>query len=173
MKSSATLGRENMDCPRISLVVAVSQNNIIGREGSVPWHLPEDLTHFRELTTGHSIIMGRRTYETIGKALKKRKNIVLSRRTEYEAAGCFVAHTLEEALEIAGGDDEVFIIGGGEIYRQTLPIAHRVYLTHIHRNFKGDATFPQLDDTWQLVHRRDSSDKIDLPYSICIYQRID
>lgn len=140
---------------KISIIAAVSKNGVIGKKGELPWYIPEDLRHFKELTTGHPIIMGRKTFESIGKPLPNRANIIITRDAGYEAEGCLVVHSLEEALEKAGeaeknppllklrkGKSEVFVIGGGEIYNEAIKVADKLYLTLIEDNFEGDVFFP-------------------------------
>jgi dihydrofolate reductase len=146
------------------MIVAAAENGVIGREGVLPWHLPADLRRFKRLTTGHAVIMGRRTWESIGgKALPGRRNIVLTRRRDYAAQGADVVHDLDEALARAEGE-EVFICGGGGVYRAALPRAHRVYLTRVHAEPAGDATFPDLDPhhwrlTWEEKHEAPARDQ--------------
>ena len=141
---------------RISLIIAVAQNGAIGHENQLIWHLPDDLKQFKRLTTGHPIIMGRKTFESIGKPLPNRTSIVITRSKNWAFEGVIVVHSVEEALEVAGqtGTDEAFVIGGAEIYRLTLPIANKIYLTEVKADFEGDAHFviPNLED-WQEVSR--------------------
>lgn len=142
----------------ISLVVAASDNNVIGKGNALPWHLPDDMKHFRALTDGHVMIMGRKTFDSIGKALPNRKNIVITRQEIDPAAGCDVVHSLEEALALARstGAEEAFIIGGGEIYAQALPLADRVYLTRVHTTIDGDAYFPAIDmHQWEKTEKHE------------------
>ena len=129
----------------ISLIVAASTNNVIGVAGGLPWHLPEDLKRFKAITMGKPIIMGRATYASIGRALPGRKSIVLTRQSGFEAEGCEVVDSIDAAISAAGAVDEVMIIGGGDIYRQFLPQADRIYLTRVHAGIDGDTTFPELD----------------------------
>jgi len=128
----------------ISLVVAMARNRVIGRAGTIPWDLPADRRRFRELTMGHSLIMGRKTFESIGRPLPGRETIVVTRQAGYRAAGCLVAHSLAEALAQARGSDEVFVCGGGELYREALPLAGRLYLTLLAAEVEGDTFFPEL-----------------------------
>lgn len=130
---------------KISLIVAASTNNVIGVAGGLPWHLPEDLKRFKAITMGKPIIMGRATYASIGRALPGRKSIVLTRQSGFEAEGCEVVDSIDAAIAAAGAVDEVMIIGGGDIYRQFLPQADRIYLTRVHAGIDGDTTFPELD----------------------------
>jgi dihydrofolate reductase len=130
----------------VSFVVAVAENNVIGREGELPWgRLPADLQHFKRLTLGHPVVMGRRTYDSLGRALPKRPNIVITRQQDWSAPGCETYASLPAALARAAElDEEVCVIGGGEIYRAALPAADVIYLTEIHHSFEGDAYFPAL-----------------------------
>jgi dihydrofolate reductase len=137
---------------KISIVVAASSNNVIGVDGQLPWRLSEDLKHFKAITMGKPMIMGRATYESIGKALPGRRTIVLTRQADFSADGCDVAPTIEAAIEAAGDAEEVMIVGGGEIYRQFLPMADRIYLTRVQAEVEGDTTFPELDmSQWEVV----------------------
>lgn len=136
----------------ISMIVAASTNNAIGRAGELPWHLPEDLKRFKAVTMGKPIIMGRLTYESIGRPLPGRQNIVLSSRAGYAPEGCHVAKTVDEALSVAADADEVMVIGGGHVYAAFLPRASRIYLTRVHANIDGDTFFPLLNEAeWELV----------------------
>lgn len=142
--------------PRITLVVAVAANGVIGRDGDLPWHLPADLAHFKRITMGKCIIMGRRTWESIGQALPGRTNIVVSRDPEYRAEGCTLAHSLPEALRAAGDVSEVMVIGGARLYEETLPLAQRIHVTRVHADFEGDTFFPRLNESeWQEVGREE------------------
>jgi dihydrofolate reductase len=128
----------------ISIIAAMAENRVIGRDGAIPWDLPEDRRRFRELTMGHPVIMGRRTFESIGHPLPGRKNIVLTNRPGFLAEGCVVVNDLPSAFEACAGSNEVFICGGGELYRETLPLADRLFLTIIHNEAEGDVFFPEL-----------------------------
>lgn len=128
----------------ISIIVAVAENDVIGFDNHLLWHISEDLKRFKSLTLGHHVIMGRKTFESVGKPLPGRVNIVISRQDNYSKDGCTVVKSLEEALEVAKNDSEVFIIGGGEIYKQALSITDKIYLTRIHAGFAGDTFFPEL-----------------------------
>ncbi|MBV9576155.1 MAG: dihydrofolate reductase [Gammaproteobacteria bacterium] len=142
----------------ISVIVAIGENRVIGKNNQLPWHLPADLKRFKELTTGHAILMGRKTYESIGRALPNRSNIIISRNPQLMANGCIVVSSLQEAIQkaISEKNGEIFIIGGSEIYRQSLPYADRLYLTIVHHHFEGDAFFPELDESkWQEIERTD------------------
>ena len=128
----------------ISLIAAMAENRVIGHDGAIPWDLPEDRRHFRSLTMGHPVIMGRKTFEAIGHPLPGRKNIVISGRAAFRADGCLVAHDLRSALGASAGYVEVFICGGAELYREALPFAKRIYLTIVPGDVEGDAFFPEL-----------------------------
>jgi dihydrofolate reductase len=141
--------------PRISLIVAVARNGVIGKDGKLPWHLPEDLKRFKALTMGHHIIMGRRTWESIGRPLPGRKSVVVTRQRDYSAPGATVVHSLAEAVAACAGDDEAFVIGGEEIYREALASADRIYLTEVLAEYAGDARFPRLDGDWLEILRED------------------
>ena len=143
---------------RVSLIAAVADNGVIGRGGDLPWRLPADLKQFRRLTMGHHLIVGRRTWESIGKPLKGRRILVLTRSETVDPPGAEPCASLDEALARAeaAGDDEAFVAGGAEIYRLALPRADRLYLTRVHAQPEGDVRFPALDlGPWQLVERRE------------------
>ena len=136
----------------ISIVVAASANNVIGVDGQLPWRLPEDLKHFKAITMGKPMIMGRTTFDAIGRALPGRQSIVLTRQADFVAEGCDVVSSIDAALDATGDAEEVMVIGGGEIYRQFLPKADRIYMTRIQAEIAGDTTFPELDMTeWSVV----------------------
>lgn len=128
--------------PRISIIVAVAENGVIGRAGGLPWRLPADLRRFRERTMGHPVIMGRRTWESIGRPLPGRRNIVVTRTPGFRAPGAEIAGSLEEALRLAGDTDEIFVIGGAQLYAEALPRADRIYMTRVRAAPEGDAWFP-------------------------------
>ena len=130
---------------RRSLVVAVASNGVIGRDGGLPWKLPDDLAYFKKVTMGHPVVMGRRTWESIGKALPGRENIVVTRNRGYQAPGCVVVGSLAEAWKAAGDADEVSIIGGTTLFEETLPIADRIHLTEVQGDVPGDTFFPAFD----------------------------
>lgn len=137
---------------KISIVVAASANNVIGVDGDLPWRLPEDLKKFKSITMGKPMIMGRATYDSIGRALPGRKSIVLTRQPDFAAAGCHIATSVEAALQLAGDAGEVMVIGGGKVYEQFLAMANRVYLTRVDAVVDGDTVFPELDkEEWRLV----------------------
>ncbi|MGZ4123887.1 MAG: dihydrofolate reductase [Tumebacillaceae bacterium] len=133
----------------ISFVVAMDLQRVIGKDNALPWHLPADLKYFRNLTMGHTVVMGRKTFESIGKPLPGRKNVIVTRNPHFQAEGCEVIHSVDEIPQDAA--DEVFVIGGAEIFKALLPRAKRLYLTRILESFAGDTYFPELDETeWQL-----------------------
>lgn len=147
--------------PALALVVAVARNGAIGHEGGLPWHVPEDLKHFRRVTLGHAIIMGRRTHESIGRPLPKRRNIVVSRDPDRRFEGCERAGSLEEAVEMArrGGDPMPMVIGGASLYAEALPRANRIYLTEVDREVEGDTFFPDWDrSAFREVERRPAAE---------------
>lgn len=147
---------------RLTLIVAVADNGVIGRQNELPWRLPEDLKRFKALTMGKPIVMGRKTFDSIGKPLPGRTNIVITRQPNLSLPGCVVVDSLHAALQAAAGEvdqaDEVMVIGGGDIYRQALAQAHRVELTEVHADIDGDARFPVLSaQQWREIAREDHS----------------
>ena len=140
----------------LAIVVAAAENNVIGKDNDLIWHLPADLKHFKSLTMGHPMIMGRKTFEAIGKPLPGRTSIIITSQKDYQAEGCVVVHSLEEAIAKGRELDaeQVSIIGGANVYQQALPLADKVYLTRVHASFEGDAFFPELpEDMWQVVEQ--------------------
>ncbi len=137
---------------KVSMIVAVSANNVIGADGGLPWHLSEDLRRFKEITMGKPMIMGRQTFESIGKALPGRRSIILSRQAGYKQAGCDVVSSPEAALQLAGDTDEVMIIGGGKVYEHFLPMTDRIYLTRVHTDVDGDTFFPEINEELKRHH---------------------
>ncbi|HAP70125.1 MAG TPA: dihydrofolate reductase [Flavobacteriales bacterium] len=136
----------------ISIIVAASENNVIGKNNDLIWHLPNDLKFFKRMTSGHTIIMGRKTFESVGRPLPKRTNIIITRDTDFNPEGCVVVHSLEDALaEAAKTDKNPFIVGGEQIYRLALPLTDVVYLTRVHHEFDGDRYFPELGKEWNEV----------------------
>ena len=131
--------------PTVSIIVAMAKNRVIGKDNDMPWHLPADLQHFRKVTTGKPIIMGRKTYESIGRPLPKRHNIIISRNCDYKVEGCDVVGSLDEAVKIAGDVEELFIIGGGFLYDETIDQADKLYLTFIDLEVEGDTFFPEYE----------------------------
>ncbi len=153
----------------ISIIVAMDEERAIGRENRLPWHLPRDLARFRAVTMGHPVIMGRRTFESIGRPLPGRTNIVITRRKEYEAEGCVVVHDLRSALAACGDAEQAFILGGAEVFRQALPLAERVYITLVHTKISGDAFFPELPAAFREVSREQAADVY--PLEFLVYER--
>jgi len=162
----------------VSIIVALSENHVIGRNGNLPWHLKSDLKRFKRLTSGHSVIVGRKTHESIlrrlGTPLAGRRTIVLSRNPDFATPGCEIVQTLAEAVARVRGEEEVFIIGGAEIYRPALEVADRLYLTRIRATIAGDVIFPMVDfHTWTLISReqyaRDAENDYD--YSFEVWER--
>jgi dihydrofolate reductase len=151
--------------PIVSLIVAASRNGVIGVRGKLPWHLPADLKRFRQLTWGHPIVMGRKTFQSIGQPLPGRTNIVLTRQAQFQAPGVWVAHSMHEALQACPNAPEVFVIGGREVYQAALPLAQRIYLTRIDRDFDGDTHLFDLDpNDWVESFRQDFEADHDNPY---------
>ncbi len=136
---------------RIVMLVAAAENGVIGSDGNMPWHLPDDLRRFKDTTMGHPIVMGRRTWESIGRPLPGRTNIILTRDPNYTTEGGHAATDTESMLRHAGDDDTVMVIGGGEIYRMLLPATDEIHITRVHAHVDGDTTFPSLDDRWVKV----------------------
>lgn len=152
--------------PNLFLIVATADNNVIGVNNTLPWNLPEDLQHFRKQTSGHTIIMGRKTFESIGKALPNRKNIVITRQKDYSAPGCAVVDSLQRAVSESKHDDKVFIIGGAEIYRQAMDLASHIVLTKIDLSVAGDAAFPDIDEEWKMISAESFKSATGLSYTI-------
>lgn len=158
----------------ISIIVALAENRVIGRRNTLPWRLPNDLKHFRRLTTGHAVIMGRKNYESIGKLLPERTNIIVTRNAGYAVPGAHVVHSLETAYAAAADDNEIFVIGGAEIYRAALPRAGRLYLTLVHAPVPGDTFFPDFDrNEWREVEcvRHEADEKHAYAYSFVKLER--
>lgn len=155
----------------IKIIVAISKNRVIGDSNKLIWNLPSDLKRFKEITTGHPIVMGRKTYQSIGRPLPNRRNIIITRDEEYEVEGCEVVNSIEEALLLTGND--CFIIGGGEIYKQTLHIAEQIYMTIVDEEFLGDTQFPELTNSWYVSKKEDflSDDKNPYNYSFILYEK--
>ena len=162
----------------LSLIVAADENNVIGKNNTIPWHLPDDLRYFRDKTRGHPVIMGRKTYESIGKPLPHRLNIIVTRNPDFHVDGCAVVSSLHDGIEIAKREnsDEVFVIGGQQIYDIALPIADRLYLTRVHTHLEsGDAFFPEIPfDEWEETSRLEHpTDETHLfPFSFIVYDRV-
>lgn len=159
----------------ISIIVAIAQNGTIGDKNSLLWHIKEDMRFFRITTSGHAVIMGRKTFESLGsKPLPKRKNIVIT-RSDLTFEGALTAHSLDEAIAMAEGDEETFIIGGAQIYRAALAVADRMYITRVEHDYEGDTSFPEVDySQWQLVseERHERGEEYEWPFSFLTYDRL-
>ena len=155
----------------ISLLVAHDKNRVIGYENKMPWHLPGDLQYFKEMTMGKPIIMGRKTFESIGRPLPGRRNIVITRNKQYNSDGIETVSSLDEALMLTKNDEEVMIIGGEQIFRLALPLANRLYITKINEEFNGDTFFPSYEG-WQLVHCQNEIKSNDgYTFQYCIFEK--
>ena len=159
---------------RLSLIVAMARNRVIGRDGRLPWRLPSDQQRFKALTMGHHIVMGRKTWESIGRPLPGRVSVVVTRNKAYAAAGATVVGSLAEALALARGDPEAFVIGGGELYGQALPLAERIYLTEIEDDYPGDVFFPTLAKAeWRAVEREaHPAQGVEPAWAFLVYERM-
>jgi len=165
---------------KIVLIAAFAQNSVVGINNTLPWHLPEDLKYFKRTTSGKAIIMGRKTYDSIGRPLPNRTNIVITRNSEFKAEGVQVVSNLQAAIDLAkevnfiNGVEEVMIIGGASIYKEALPQAERLYITHVHADVEGDAYFPEVDfSQWKESSRDDytASEKNPYDYSFVVYDK--
>jgi dihydrofolate reductase len=160
----------------VSLIVAVSDNGVIGLDGGLPWHLPRDLKHFKATTMGHHLIIGRRTWDEVGKPLPGRTMVVVTRSLRFEAAGATVVHSLEEALEVSKRDEEPFVGGGAYIYRMALvqDLVDRLYLTRVHAEVEGDTFLPEIDfDDWELIstEHHEADEKNEYACTFDVYER--
>lgn len=158
----------------ISIIVAVAKNGVIGDKNSLLWHLREDMIHFRTTTSGHPVVMGRKTYDSIGRPLPKRTNVVITRDTNLAIEGCTMVHSLDEAVAMFDKSEEVFIIGGAQIYKQALPIADRIYLTVIDKEYEGDTSFPEIDySAWNEISREEHSggEEFEHPFAFITLER--
>lgn len=159
----------------ISLIAAVARNRVIGAGNRLIWHISEDLRHFKTITSGHPVIMGRKTFESLGRPLPNRTNVVISRQTDYRAEGCIVVDSLVNALLLFPAAEEVFIIGGAQIYAQSLPFADRFYLTEVGADYSGDTYFPEWDRSeWRLTEQNSfpRGEKFPHPFAFLRYDRI-
>ncbi len=162
-----------MTPPRLSLIAAMARNRAIGIADALPWRLPEDLKHFKALTMGHHMIMGRKTYESLGRPLPGRTSVIVTRSPLFQAQGCIVVNSIDNAISACQGDDEVFFIGGAELYHHALALAERLYLTEIQADFPGDAFFPEFDKlAWHETKRQIQHTEDGLEYHFVIYQHI-
>jgi dihydrofolate reductase len=154
----------------ISIIVAISENNAIGKNNQLLWHLPADLKHFKEITSGHPILMGRKTYDSIGRPLPNRRNIVITRQQDLQIAGVEIVNSVDEAIALCANEAEVFIIGGAEIYKSAIANTNRIYLTTVHQHFDADAFFPLIDykdweETTQEYHTADEKNNVAYTFS--------
>lgn len=159
----------------LSLIVAVDKKSGIGKENRLLWHLPADLKYFKTVTSGHTVIMGRKTFESIGKALPNRRNIVLSRSADFAAPGCEINDDLFTAIRSCSDEEEIFVIGGAEIYRQALQVADKLYITRVSTEMDADTFFPDFSlSAWKLIHleKHKADEKNAFDYSFSIYQRV-
>lgn len=159
----------------LSIIAAVSENNALGKDNKLLWHLPADLKRLKSLTMGHHLIMGRKTFDSLGRPLPGRPHVVISRNKDLHFEGATVVNTVEEAMKIAKDDDQPFLFGGAEIYRLAWHLVNKIYLTRVHKFFEGDAYFPELNPKeWQLVDKQDfdTDEKNLIPYSYEEYRRI-
>ena len=158
----------------ITIIAAIAENNALGKDNDLIWHLPADLIRFRKTTTGHHIIMGRKTYESIGKPLPNRTTVIITRNPNYKASGCIVVNSLDAALEIAKEDDSPFIIGGAQIYKEAIEKVDQLDITEVHYQFEADAFFPEIDTTvWKETKREyfSKDEKNNYNYSFVSYTR--
>ena len=158
----------------VSIIVAIAQNGTIGDKNSLLWHIKEDMRFFRTTTSGHPVIMGRKTFESLGsKPLPKRTNIVIT-RADREFEGALTAHSLEEAIRMAGEDEEIFVMGGAQIYSEALSVVDRMYITVVERDYEGDTSFPEIDfSQWKLVNvvRHERGEEYESPFEFRTYDR--
>ena len=159
-----------MPMTNCSLIVAFANHSVIGINNTLPWHLPEDLKRFRALTMGHHIIMGRKTYESLGRLLPGRTTIIVTRNKDYKVEGALIAHSLQAALMLSGSDSEPFLIGGAELYKAGISYAKKLYVTEVNASYDGDAFFPYIDLTqWQEIDRESKLSALGLKYSYVTY----
>lgn len=156
----------------ISLMVAHDPNRVIGKDNQLPWHIPEDLAYFKKHTIGKGMVMGRNTYESIGRPLPKRRNIVVTRNPDYQIEGADVVNSVEQAIKLAEEvHEEVMVIGGEQVFRTVLPIADRLYITLIKKTFEGDTFFPEYGNEWKLVSESEEYSSSGIPFSYLVYER--
>ena len=173
--AESQLFSQNNSRNTVTLIAAASENNIIGKDNKLIWRLSDDLKHFKELTKGHFVIMGRKTFESMPKALPNRTNVIITRKTDYKAENAIVVNSLEKALKVAENDNQPFIIGGGEIYKLSMEIADRIELTRVHTSIEGDTSFPEIDlEKWQEVknEKRLKNEKNEYDFSFLRYDKI-
>ena len=163
-----------MNQPRLSILVAMAGNRTIGINNTLPWRCPEDLKHLKALTMGHHIVMGRKTYDSIGRPLPGRTTVVVTRNRDLKIEGCIIAHSLQDAIAASAGDNEVFILGGAELYAQALPLVDTLYITEIQQDVAGDAHFPEFDKKqWMETSREQRRQETPQPleYHFVTYRR--
>lgn len=153
----------------LTFIAAITENNVLGKDNRLLWHLPDDFKRFRQLTTGHHIVMGRKTLESMGRPLPSRTNVIITRQKDYAPAGCVVVNTIDDALSACPPDEEVFIIGGGEIFRELMEKADKLEITRVHTTIEGDAFFPDVDPAqWKLeaavYHPKDDKHELDFTF---------
>ncbi|MDB4144786.1 dihydrofolate reductase [Flavobacteriaceae bacterium] len=173
--AESQLFSQNSSKNTVTLIAAASENNIIGKDNKLIWRLSDDLKHFKELTKGHFVIMGRKTFESMPKALPNRTNVIITRKTDYKAENAIVVNSLEKALKVAENDNQPFIIGGGEIYKLSIEIADRIELTRVHKSIEGDTSFPEINlEKWQEVknEKRLKDEKNEYDFSFLRYDKI-
>jgi len=159
----------------ITIIAAIAKNNALGKDNKLIWHIPADLKRFKKVTVNHHVIMGRKTYESLGKPLPNRTNIIITRNANFKAEGCVVVNSLQDAIEAAKEDKSPYILGGAEIYKQAILIADKLDLTFVHHNFEADAFFPEIDKTiWKETLREDfkANDKNKYDYSFVTFERL-
>ena len=158
---------------KVTIIVAVSENLAIGYKNALPWHISEDLKHFKQITINHSVVMGRKTFESIGKPLKERRNIVISRDRTMKIEGVEVVNSLGEAIHRTKNENEIFIIGGEQIYKMAMPIATNLHITKVYCTVEGDAFFPTFDvSDWKILTQNDMKTNEELKFSFIHYERI-
>lgn len=161
---------------KITMIAAAAENNALGKNNGLVWHLPDDFKRFKKITSHHHIIMGRKTFESFPKPLPNRKHIVITRQKNYDKPGCTAVQSLKEALKISASESEVFIIGGGEIYKQAMPLADKIELTRVHAKFEADTYFPNIDKSkWKLVNEsfHDKDEKHNYAFTYQTFIKID
>ncbi len=170
--SPSVLPSVGPDRTRVQLVVAIADNGVIGAKGTLPWHLPEDLRHFKRVTLGHPVIMGRRTWESLGKPLPGRENIVVSRTAGFEAPGAHVAMSFEAAIALCAGESVACVIGGSALFAAALPIADRLVITEIHRAYDGDTYFPEWNRAdWRVSQKETHTSSEGVRFDFVLYER--
>ena len=170
--ADASISSETSILSKVTLIAAIDENSVLGKDNQLIWHLPEDLKRFKRLTTGHAIVMGRKTFESLPKALPNRHNIVVTRNQNYSKEGVTVCHSLEAAIECAKNDDQPFVIGGGQVYEQAIELADVIELTKIHAQFEGDVFFPEIDLKKWSVEKEERMSHPDFEYSFITYTKI-